>query len=417
MTEAPASSGQALLWFLSQRGGLGIGLNCPVTFRVDGVIDPARLRDALAKVVRRHAALRTGLVRKGRKLVQRVEDDFTPPVRFARPGDGSEAVLTAIRSEILAPVPVDRPSLRVLVLTGADGSHVCLSMHHAIADGRSGQILFDDLAAAYGGADLCPVPGFEVAAYREAEYLSGPEARRDAARLAAELARSDPGAVPFDPAKPARLGRTGQRRLALEPRLSSRLSALAETSGLGDFALYLAIHLATLHRLTGVRHPGVATLYANRTDPDLAETVGYFVTMQYLAASVSPGITLRAFSQEVASRAREASLRQRFPLHLLPMGANGRAGRADDCVFQLLPYRFLTGDFWGRNATPYLPPVQPRRFDFEVTVVPGPEKVKLLVTWNADRLAAGFADAFAEGYRAVAVELADDPDQPLARIA
>ncbi len=417
MTEAPASSGQALLWFLSQRGGAGIGLNCPVTFRVDGVVDPVRLRDALAKVVRRHTALRTGLVRKGRRLVQRVDQDFAPPIRVVEPGNGTEAVLAAVRSEILAPVSVDRPSLRALVLADGDGSHVCLSLHHAMADGRSGQILFDDLAAVYGGADLPPAPGFDVAAYREAKYLAGPEARRDAARLAAVLAQSDPGAVPLDPAKAARLGRTCQRRLSLDPRLSSRLSALAETSGLGDFALYLAIHLATLHRLTGVRHPGVATLYANRTDPDLAETVGYFVTMQYLAASVPPRITLRAYAQEVASRAREGSLRQRYPLHLLPGGANGREGRADDCVFQVLPYRFLTRDFGGLSATPYLPPVQPRRFDFEVTVVPLPEAVEVLVTWNADRLVTGFADAFATGYRTVAAELADDPDQPLARIA
>jgi hypothetical protein len=417
MIEVPASSGQSLLWFLEKRGGRGIGLNCPVPFRVQGLVDPARLRDALGQIAQRHSALRTGLARRDRRLIQIVADSASIEVTVAHAAAGPEAVQATISEEILRPVPVDRPSLRALMVpTGAE-THVCLSVHHAFADGWSGQLIFDDLAQTYGGAALPAVPGFELAALREADYLASPQAARDLVQSRAVVDEADIGAVPLDRRQPARIGATAGRRKVLDPWVSARLSAFAATSGVGAFAVHLSICLAALHLAAGTLRPGIATLFANRTDPTFAKTVGFFVSMQYLAVPVSDRARLRAFVNEVAGRARAASARQRFPLHLLPRDPSRWQERLDDCVFQLLPYKFQGRDFGGMSAVPYLPPVQPRRFDFEVTAVPDDDAAQIIVNWNADRLDRRFVDQYLDRYLAVAAALADDPDRLLAGIA
>ena len=60
----PASPGQARLWFVERAGLAGHGYVTPVNLRIDGPLDPERLRLALQAVVHRHEALRTAFVER-----------------------------------------------------------------------------------------------------------------------------------------------------------------------------------------------------------------------------------------------------------------------------------------------------------------------------------------------------------------
>jgi len=56
---APASSGQARLWFLDQLEPGRFDYNVPIGWRIAGPLDVAALRGALQHVVDRHEILRT----------------------------------------------------------------------------------------------------------------------------------------------------------------------------------------------------------------------------------------------------------------------------------------------------------------------------------------------------------------------
>ena len=70
----PLSFGQERLWFLAQLDAGGALYNVPLGLRLRGALDVEALRAALAAVVARHEALRTGFVAQAGRPVQVVLD-------------------------------------------------------------------------------------------------------------------------------------------------------------------------------------------------------------------------------------------------------------------------------------------------------------------------------------------------------
>ncbi|MDJ0822247.1 MAG: condensation domain-containing protein, partial [Paracoccaceae bacterium] len=384
--------------------------------------DRARLARALSRLSARHVALRSGLQRQRRDLVQVEYPGFVPPVQsIVCPADAADTTEARLAREIQREIMSDRPSLRAVVFgDGAGSETVCLSLHHAFSDGWSGTRMFEDLAAAYS-ADAAsaeqPASSYHDFARDEAAYLASVQGQRDRAYWQQALAKAKFTSVPLDPGKPARSGPTERLRTRFDPRSSAQLEALAGVFGADLFALTLALFFATLHRLTGTFQPGCASLFSGRVDNRYADCVGFFVSTAYLAVPVESDLTLRDLIARVAQTSRAASGHQRYPLHLLPSPMTQTAGRrADDCVFQMLPYAFDAKPFGPFVAKPFLPPVQPRRFDFELTVAPGEDGLSVLSTWNADRLERGWVEAALDYYRTVASAFLADPGRKLSAL-
>ncbi|MEO5344460.1 MAG: aminotransferase class III-fold pyridoxal phosphate-dependent enzyme, partial [Gammaproteobacteria bacterium SHHR-1] len=70
--QAPLSIGQQGLYFEYQIQASQRDLNLPLCLRLNAELDRSRLRQALAQVVQRHAALRSGIVMDGNRPVQRI---------------------------------------------------------------------------------------------------------------------------------------------------------------------------------------------------------------------------------------------------------------------------------------------------------------------------------------------------------
>ncbi|GGY99457.1 hypothetical protein GCM10010300_49230 [Streptomyces olivaceoviridis] len=223
----PASAFQQRVWLAEQlEPGRG-AYNVPMAWRVAGDgLDPAALRDALARLVERHEILRTAFLERDGEPWQVVGPPWVPEVRHVdlRHRPDPEAALRDWLHEACLE-DFDPASGRLLtaalVETGRGGQVLFLCVHHLLWDGESTGVLLRELAALYS----LPAP---------AGAPAGSAAVRKAALVQERLWSAAPD------------GRPGLS-------VSLRLSRLP-----GDEALLEAVHRVTLAHDALRTHLGLA---------------------------------------------------------------------------------------------------------------------------------------------------------------
>jgi hypothetical protein len=192
---APLSLMQQRVWYLEQ---LQLGrtvFNVPSAHRLRGALDRPALARALTELVRRQDVLRTVIRMVGDSPAQVVLDDVAVELPFEDltdvPAADRDAALQA-RLAALVAVPFDLatpPLFRARLFRLGDDEHVLFFMpHHAIWDGWSFDLFYEEMADLYGayqrGASPTrpapPVTYADFAAWHRG-WMTGPELERQLA--------------------------------------------------------------------------------------------------------------------------------------------------------------------------------------------------------------------------------------------
>ncbi|MGW3040584.1 amino acid adenylation domain-containing protein [Kitasatospora sp. NPDC001159] len=220
---------------------------------LQGPVDPARLRAAWEALLTRHAALRACFrQRASGETVQVIADRVDLPWRvvdLSHLDDPDEAVRELAEEDRLRRFdPAKPPLLRLTLIRLDDASHrLVVTCHHAVMDGWSLPIVFDELLALYAAGTGRPdLP--EAASYRDyLAWLNRQDQERALAAWTAELrGAQDPTLVaPADPGRAP--GMPESVTAELPEQLTRSLEDLARGHGLtlntvvqGAWALVLA---------------------------------------------------------------------------------------------------------------------------------------------------------------------------------
>jgi len=310
--------------------------NLPFAFHLQGPLDPAALKQALDDIVRRHDSLRTTFGWNGEEPVSRI----------AAPGErGSLLTVKAIgngrrlsdkrlktlqlkKIKLLAEqeayLPLDmtrRPLLRARLLRLQADDHVLLlTLHHAIADGWSIGVLFDELSRRYSAlvgrssAQLPePPPAFSDVARWQRWWCGTDAARREAADWMDNLREAKPV---FDgEASPG--ASTGHHPVSLDGELIARLTGFAShQNGTLFMALVTGLKALLLAR-TGRTDIAIATAMANRTQPDTDRIIGPFENTVIIRTRIEPELTFAQAFARVRQSVLDAHARQELPFNIL----------------------------------------------------------------------------------------------------
>ncbi|MDB4951628.1 MAG: Malonyl CoA-acyl carrier protein transacylase [Gemmatimonadetes bacterium] len=313
----PASFAQERLWFMDRLSPGGSVYNISRALRLAGPLDAPALERALGEVVRRHAPLRATLREEKDGIVQVAAPfaGFTLPVGdlSALPAATREeealrrAGEHAVRPFDLAEGPLFRAALLRL---GGDEHVMLLTMHHAVSDGWSLEVLFRELGTLYAAfcagqpSPLPPLPlQYGEHAARERERLGGAVLARDLAWWRERLAAAPPLLeLPADHPRPAVQSFRGAREpVVLSARAVRAARALARAEGTTLFQVLLAAFQVLLSRYAGTADLVLGTPVAGRTQADTEGLVGFFANTLPLRADLSgdPGF------REVLRRTRE----------------------------------------------------------------------------------------------------------------
>ncbi|MEU6736828.1 amino acid adenylation domain-containing protein [Streptomyces physcomitrii] len=316
----PLSYAQQRLWFLHRMNPEDASYHLPVVIRLDGALDRAALRGALADVVERHESLRTVFRDGSEGPVQIVLGAGDAAVELPETATAEHGLATALRAAAAEPFDLSRqPPLRARLFTLDAHRHALLvTVHHIAADGWSMGPLAQDLAGAYAARAGGSAPRRRALPVQYADYtlwqralLGGTGAPEELAvrqldYWKAQLAGApEETALPADRARPTvPSGEGGLVGLRLGPEATAAVADLARASGSSVFMVLHASLTALLHRLGGDEDLTVGTPIAGRTDEALDGLVGFFVNTLALRVRATGDLTFR----ELLGRARETDL-------------------------------------------------------------------------------------------------------------
>jgi Condensation domain len=416
--EEQASVGQRLLWLMDHYQGGQSTLNEQLLWRLPGQADVPALQAALDQLTARHEMLRTTFVERRRHLVQQIHPPTSLPLAIVELA--GTPVRAAITTELAQRIDPGQGPVRATLFRAADEDVLCLSLHHLITDDWSNALVSHQLRQLYaqqlGEESELPPVDWQYADWTrwQREMLAG--AGRD--KLLAHWRSTLAGAAL--PHLPRRGSGPPVRRSAevnLDPATVTALREVARTQRTTLFPAVLAVFHALLYQRTGQDDLTVASLFANRSRPEVQQTVGFFVNMVALRARVDPAASFTELVRRNRGTVLDALRHQDLPYQMLPPGLIASpTGRPDDVVFQLLDPATSRADVHGSELDELEPQIERSRFDLELALVPmGGTFVALLMYTDHVFDPAG-AQRFVHDYSALADRAAADPAASLSTL-
>jgi amino acid adenylation domain-containing protein len=303
---APLSLMQQRLWFLEELQPGRIVYNVPSAHRLLGPLNEAAFQRAFEEMLRRQDVLRTRLGIEDGVPYQEVVADFAVPQLFPAedvPGQTAEereaALAERLRTEIDTPFELtEAPLFRTRVYRLGPEEHIFqFILHHAVWDGWSFDLLYEEMAAHYEAfcagkpSPLAPLPVSygDFSAWHRG-WMQGEELGRQVAywkqQLGGTLEALEP---PTDRPRPAIATEEGSTEWVAFPTDEAR--ALRELAQRKDSTLFMALlgaYYVLLHRLTGQQDLIVGMPVRGRAHAELEKVMGFFVNALPLRLRVDP---------------------------------------------------------------------------------------------------------------------------------
>lgn len=318
--EGALSYAQRGLWFLDRLQGQDATYNITTALRLDGVLDVDRLRACLARLVDRHAALRTRFVEDAGVPRRVVDADVADAMRLVTcDADALEAVA---REQAAAPFdlaagPVHRFTL---VRTGPVQHVLLLSMHHIAADGWSMALLLRELAALYAaGAEGAGLPSPRLG---YADHVARERALQQEGVIGTQLdywrtqLAGMPALLPIrtDHPRPAVQSFRGATvDLRIGSAIRDRVVAQCHRQGITLYMYLLAALDVVLAHASGSRDIAVGATVANRAERDLEAVFGLFANQVVMRVDLAGDPTFEALLRRARHTALDAYAHQDAP--------------------------------------------------------------------------------------------------------
>ncbi len=312
---APLSSGQRRLWALDRLLDNAAPYHVVQVLRIRGGVAGDVLARCVQAVVHRHEILRTTFdvvddqpvqIVSSRPAIDWGEVDF----EHLGPSSAAEKALSTALANAMKPFDLQRgPLLRMMVIRIEPSQHlVLLALHHIVADERSLEIFWQEIASCYDAMTRDRSPLLPDLTVQYADFARwqrdrhGSDASQSQLRywLAELEGAPEVCTFPTDHPRPARLSMRGrQARARLPDSLSRGLRAYAKDLQTTPFAVWLAGFLALLFRFSGQTDIVVGIPFANRGHPSLEPLIGFFLNTLVIRVDFSPRPSFRELVQTV----------------------------------------------------------------------------------------------------------------------
>ncbi|MEM7018504.1 MAG: amino acid adenylation domain-containing protein, partial [Pseudomonadota bacterium] len=338
----PLSFAQLRLWFLDQLEPGSAVYNIPVAWRIHGELDVDQLITALNTIAERHEILRSHFQAVDGVPAQYIEIAIPlmlPIKDLQNIPLASRAGMLETRLLELAAKPFNLatgPLCNAEVIRLHADEHVLFFMaHHTIFDGRSFEILQQELSMLLTGQAL-PTLGLQYADYaiwqRNLSYASQLAYWRDI--LKGDLPILE---MPLDmPRPPIQKLRGAVETDYVSPELIEDLTELSRQHQATLFMTLLTVFAVLLNRYTGQTDLCIGTPIENRNHADIEPLIGLFVNTLVIRADLTGAPSFNELLDRVRERCLGAYNHQDLPFEQLVEALQPNRDMSRTPIFQAL---------------------------------------------------------------------------------
>jgi pristinamycin I synthase-3/4 len=325
----PLSSAQQRLWFIDRLQGSSTEYHMCSVLRLRGGLNVSALIRALQAIVSRHEILRTYFREENGQPVQVIGPDSPFEVTVdsilgAGNAQREESLAAAISCQRSLPLDLSRgPVLRAAIFRLTADHHVLVrTTHHVVSDAWSEAVFHRELTALYAAYDegrLDPLPALTTQyadyAIRQRRSLSDGRLDRSRAYWRQQLAdvSAEPVLMPVRPRPVIPAFEAGHLTIQLTRAELRALTALSRRANATLYMALVASLAAVLSRHSGGGDILIGCPVANRLEPDLEETIGFFVNILPLRIRVEQKIAFSKLLVQVRNVCLDAHRHQDVP--------------------------------------------------------------------------------------------------------
>ncbi|WP_250464919.1 non-ribosomal peptide synthetase [Microbulbifer litoralis] len=347
----PASFAQKQLWYLEQVTQTRGSYNIHSLRRFDRELDLAWAEESVARIVRRHSALRTRFEARDFELFQIVVDDvpFSLGVVDALSVPQSlrgTFIRQTLQSKARQPFDLDSGSLiRMDAIVEEQGTAMLLGIHHIAADGWSIDVFWREFDKEYAALEAgtsaealtTPMQYLDYSLWQHQQLRSGALSTSIAywKQQLTELPQTH--SLPTDFPRPDQQSFDGASySWPINDACHERLNQLAIRSGTSLFMLFHAALSALLARRTGNADVVISTPAANRDRPEVANLIGLLANLVVLRTQVVSDLSFSDYLQTVRQVNLEAQEHQEVPFEYLVEALNPERSAAYNPLSQIM---------------------------------------------------------------------------------
>ena len=316
---APLSYAQDRLLFLSQLDRDSPFYNECLVVSLRGPLNQAAFDESINRIVTRHEALRTSFPERGGRPVQLIKSVCCEPllliIDLASIDEAEQQALSLARREAQRSFDLARgPLCRFLLLRLRSEHHYFIAVcHHAVVDGWSVDVFFQELARHYAG--ICnhtdhPLPAaaqYAEFAITQQKWVESAGFKKQLQFWANELAGAAPYTeFPTSKPRPQHSCWQGRRyEFTLSSELTDHIYKLARREGTTLFMTLVSAFAIGVSRYTREHDLVVGTAAAGRSNVKLEKAIGCFMNTIPLRFRWDRDLSFR----QVLALARAACLR------------------------------------------------------------------------------------------------------------
>lgn len=342
---------QRRLWYLESLDGSGIEYNLPACWRFRGPLQSDAFARAVDRLVARHEALRTNLIEESDGLFQRVRHPRSGILVRSRVEGANEnerlSALMAILNELKQRrfnLASDELFYAELIQLAEEDNVFFVSVHHAIFDGWSFDVMLADLAEAYNAETDGRTPQWPDLPVQYGDFSEWMRARTENGNETAlkYWLTSLAGELPILelPTRNPRAEVQGHEGAAeyfeIDAATMERLSQFSRQQGATLFMVMMALFKVLLWRYSGQRDLIVGMPISGRSHADINQLIGFFVNTLALRDELDPERNFVEFLGQVKSTCLSGFEYQDIPFEQLVERLNPTRDLSRSPIFQVM---------------------------------------------------------------------------------
>ncbi|MCM3216693.1 amino acid adenylation domain-containing protein [Niallia taxi] len=404
LNEGILSSTQQRLFYMQKLNPNSGFYNVPTAIEINAKIDPKRFEECLHLLINKHKILRTSYHESQEsKLIQRINKSSEIHYKYIdlyKDTDIHEVenrTINFILEETHKPLELDKPPVRFFLLKSGEDKHVFLFIsHHIMIDGRTTEILINDLKNFYEkksneySLEIVDEYNYIDFAIWEKEYFASEEYKNSLnywrKQLDGEIAPID---LPKDYARKNESNRIGDRVLRTVPSENLKyINNIARDLKTTKFSVLYACLNLLLHKLTGNSEIVIGTQVGNRKLSVFDEIAGYFANTVVLKTPIKENDSFGELVQKSIETVLDAFTHQNVPFEKIVEMKGLKRNLSLNPLFQVMlvyqvsnfePLQFGDGEIKPiefHNGT--------SKFDLDISIVESQEELIISFEYDAE---------------------------------